>query len=97
MKTALAIGLAIGLGAAVAFAFDHDALNSRKALTTYGKMPMKETVIAKKEAAEEKTIASEEKAAPKKATVAITRDEPVKGDWGNADTSSQRSKVGAGF
>ena len=26
MKTALAIGLAIGLGAAVAFAFDQDAL-----------------------------------------------------------------------
>jgi hypothetical protein len=48
MKTALAIGLAIGLGAAsMGWAFDQDALNSRKANVTYGKMEQKVKKIEK--------------------------------------------------
>lgn len=91
MKTALAIGLALGLGfAATGFAFDGDALNSKKALLTPSKMEMKEKKI------ETTTVASKEKAAPeKKVTVAITRDTQIGADdrdLGKTEKFSQDSK-----
>jgi hypothetical protein len=102
MKTTLAIALALGLGAAsIGWAFDQDALNSRKALTTYGKMEMKEKQIVKKEAVKETAIASEEKAAPeKKATVAVTRDSGISADdrdLGAAEAVSAHSSKGNTF
>jgi len=98
MKTTLAIALALGLGAAtIGWAFDQDALNSRKALTSYGKMEMKEKVIVKQETA----IAAEEKAAPKKVTVAVTHDTSISADdrdLGAAEAvSAHSSKGGATF
>lgn len=88
MKTTLAIALALGLGVAVTgFAFDGDALNSRKALVTYGKMEMKEKNI-------EKTVIAEEKA-----TVAVTRDTGISGDrdLGAAEAVSSHSSKGNGL
>lgn len=99
MKTALAIGLAVGL-ASMAFAFDQDSMNSKKALVTYGKTEMKEKVIVKKEAVKETAIASEEKAAPKKATVAVTHDTQIgseDSDLGSADAVSAHSSKGNGL
>lgn len=95
MKTTLAIALALGLGVAVTgFAFDGDALNSRKALVTYGKMEMKEKNI-------ERTVIAEEKAAPeKKATVAVTRDTGISTDdrdLGAAEAVSAHSSKGNGL
>ena len=80
------LGLVISLGlCSVGLTFDQDALNSRKALLSYGKMALKEKPSA---------VVEDEGSTKEVATKAIVTHETVTTgrDLGKADTSHQNSK-----
>jgi len=94
MKTSLTIAIVLVLGvASLAFAFDQDSMNSKKALVTYGGTEMNE------KEAPARSHAENAEPSKKKATVAVTHEKSISSDdqdLGGAEAVSAHSSKGSG-